>query len=82
MESFFIAAIRVDKRREQAAKLQSILTEFGCIVRMRLGLHETGDVCSNQGLIILELAPDRAEIERMLSSLGALEGVRAKLLEI
>lgn len=82
MDKFYIAVLRIDRRNEKAPGVQKVLTEFGCIIKMRLGLHEAGNVCSNQGLIILELAPDTEEIAKLLDTLNAIDGVTAKLLEI
>lgn len=82
MDKFYIAALRIDKRSEKAPSVQEVLTKFGCIIKMRLGLHEAGNVCSDRGLIILELVPDKEEIDKLLETLNSVKGVTAKLLEI
>ena len=82
MKSESIMAIRCDNRRENADALQKVLTEFGCSIRMRLGIHETDDVCANVGLILLHLADQSGEIEKLEAALNAVDGVRIKSMEI
>jgi hypothetical protein len=77
-----IMAIRCDNRRENADALQKILTEFGCSIRMRLGIHEAGDICANEGLILLHLVDHSDEIEKLEAALNAIDGIRLKIMEI
>jgi formate dehydrogenase alpha subunit len=52
-----ILGIQLEQRIETATSVQSILTEYGCFITTRIGLHQTAeDSCSEKGLIILELA--------------------------
>jgi len=74
-----IAGILVSNFSEQAAQVQSVLTEYGCLIKTRLGLHETGpDHCSPSGLILLELVGDDAQIRRFFGALAAIRGVEVK----
>ena len=51
-----IIGILVKNRKGCSQKVQGILTEYGCSIKTRLGLHEASeDFCSASGLIILEL---------------------------
>lgn len=75
-------AIVVNHRSKNAAKLQEILTQHGCTIRMRLGLHEAGDVCSEEGLVILQLCGEAEEIRALETELNQVEGVRAKSMSI
>ena len=77
-----LIVIAVDHRREEAEKLQKVLTKYGCEVKTRLGLHEAGDLCSDEGLILLQLIPETAEAKNFLGELNGLEGVRATLIEL
>lgn len=76
MDKDRIMAIRTDKRRDMAEKLQKVLTEFGCNIKLRLGLHEAGLVCSDTGLILLVLTGPEEEIAQFEQALNQLEGVR------
>lgn len=75
--------ILIDKRREEAPVVQELLTEYGCLIQTRLGLHDgVGDRCSNQGLIIIEMVGERAQQKELDEKLNALDGVKAKLVDI
>ena len=51
-----IIGILVKNRKGCSHKVQEILTEYGCSIKTRLGLHEASeDFCSGSGVIILEL---------------------------
>ncbi|MBN2829811.1 MAG: hypothetical protein JXR56_05780 [Candidatus Cloacimonetes bacterium] len=78
-----IMVIKIDQRSKYAIEAQKILTEFGCYIQVRLGLHEaTNEVCSTDGLIILEVRGDSSTLTKMLDKLNALEHVTAKIMEI
>ena len=48
MNCYYIIGLRVDHRHSNALNLQKTLTEFGCNIKLRVGLHETGeDFCSD-----------------------------------
>ncbi|WP_409372115.1 hypothetical protein [Pseudobacteroides cellulosolvens] len=70
-------AIVISHRSKNAPDVQKVLTKFGCMIKVRLGLHEAGNVCSEEGLIVLQLAGDSSEIKNFQEELNAIEGVRA-----
>ena len=82
MACFKIMAIIVDNRTKEYQNIQKVLTENGCIIKVRLGLHETGNVCSEEGLIILQLDGSKQEISKLESELNAVEGVKSKIIEL
>ena len=48
-----IILILIDSRKDSAVKVQKILTEWGCMVKTRLGLHEgVLSNCSDHGAYI------------------------------
>ncbi len=75
-----IMGIQIGNREEEASKVQDLLTKNGCIIKTRLGLHESSEEsCSTMGLIILEFLPDKAdEIKVMEKELEALKSVSVK----
>jgi hypothetical protein len=78
-----ILIVQMDKRRVAAPKAQRILTEFGCIIKTRLGIHDgVLDKCSNQGLMILELVGKSSEKTGLEKKLKALPGVSTKSVKI
>lgn len=77
-----IMVIRIDRRTDKAPTVQSVLTEFGCSIKTRLGLHDTQDgACTDTGLLILQLCggDGYADLE---SALNGIDGVKAKLVEL
>lgn len=77
-----IMGIEIQNREELAVKVQSLLTKHGCVIKTRLGLHETGNFCSPSGLIILEFGPDDSgEYASLENELNELEGVIARRME-
>ncbi len=72
-----ILGIQIGDREHEALKVQELLTKHGCIIKTRLGLHESGEgLCSSKGLVILEFLPNKEdEIAAMESELSKLESV-------
>ncbi len=78
-----IALILVDKRKTSAVSVQKILTEWGCLIKTRLGIHDgVLDNCSNSGLIILELVGETAKQQEMFHKLQLLQGVKTELVQL
>ncbi len=82
MASYQIMAVVVNSRSQKAGEVQNVFTKYGCLIKMRLGLHEAGNVCSEEGLIILQLDGEKAQIAAFQDELGAIAGVRVNLMEI
>ena len=77
MNDSVIMAILIDKRTDAAPRVQKILTEHGCIIKTRLGMHESS-TCADEGMIILDLTADNGEVENLKEELQAVEGVKVK----
>lgn len=72
--------ILIDGRKKSAVNVQKILTEWGCLIKTRLGIHDgVLDSCSESGLMILELVGDEEKQLEMTRKLSLLFGVKAKL---
>lgn len=77
-KSHILHAIHVTDRTSHAPRLQSLLTEYGCYISTRLGLHETApDYCSPNGLIVLELT-DMSKAAELRDKINALDGIEIK----
>lgn len=51
-----IIGVDLENRLETAIAFQKIITEFGCEIRTRIGLHPSmNEVCLNRGIILLEV---------------------------
>jgi len=78
-----ILLILIGKRKEEAVKVQQILTAWGCIIKTRLGIHDgVLDNCSDEGLLILELYGTKEQKEELARKVAVLPGVSSKLIEL
>ncbi len=84
MNKHLIMIIRVSHRLQIAEKLQHVLSQYGCGINTRLGLHEAGqdDACANDGLIILHLVPAAIDCDAFAEDLNGVDGIMARLVEI
>ncbi len=52
-----IIGVNLENRIETAIEFQKIITEFGCEIRTRIGLHPSiSEVCLNRGIVLLEVS--------------------------
>ena len=77
MNDSTIMVILIDKRTDAAPKVQKILTEHGCIIKTRLGIHESS-TCADEGMIILDLTASDSEFEALEAELKSVDGVKTK----
>lgn len=78
-----IMAILQENRVETAPKVQDILTEFGCFIRVRLGLHDAAlDQCTNTGLILLQLCGQDVPVKEMERKLSTIPNVKVKTMDL
>ena len=71
-----ILGIRLDNRMESAMEFQKVLTQHGCIIKTRLGLHDVdNNKCSPNGLILLEVLnqPESEVFQRELLRIPGIE---------
>ena len=81
--SKIIMGVQLQQRQETAKDVQELLTKFGCFIKTRLGVNQaSADLCSEQGLIILEFChnadKEACELEKLLS---VMENVTVKKME-
>ncbi len=77
-----IMGIQIFDREVASVKVQKLLTDNGCIIRTRLGLHEAQDMCSSKGLILVDFLDDKAqEIKDFKSEIESIDGVVIKTME-
>jgi len=83
--SKIILGVDIEKRRNIAKEVQEVLSEYGCFIKTRIGLHEASDdrqFCSENGLVILELIRDSgSEGTELEERLNAIDGVKVKKME-
>ncbi len=77
-----IMAVTISKRIAEAVKVQETLTKHGCIIKLRVGLHEAGDVCADDGLVLLHLCGTAKEVTALKTDLNKIKGVKAKTMTV
>ena len=83
MSCHLFLMVRIQDRDSSALSVQKVLTQYGCCVRMRLGLHdeEPDNTCTPSGVLILQLNCDKAQAENISTELNAISGVKALLID-
>ncbi len=78
-----ILLVLIGKRKEEAVKVQQILTAWGCIIKTRLGIHDgVLENCSDEGLLILELYGSNEQKKELARKISLLSGVTSQLVEL
>jgi hypothetical protein len=78
-----ILLILIGKRKETAVSVQKILTEWGCIIKTRLGLHDgVLEDCTNQGLLICELVGSTEQRTELARKVALLPGVTSQIVNL
>ncbi|MBI9016954.1 MAG: hypothetical protein JEZ07_06810 [Phycisphaerae bacterium] len=79
MDQHIILGVHVTERLQQVAKVQQILTDFGCSIKTRLGLHEIEKGAdSTNGLLILDMIDDTKKVDEFKATLSGIEGVEVQ----
>ena len=74
-----IIGIRVNERSEAAPKVQELLTQNGCLIKTRLGLHEG---CAENGLILLQVCGEPDNILKLEQNLRSIPTVKVSSMSI
>jgi hypothetical protein len=74
-------AILIDKRTDAAPTVQKVLTDYGCLISTRLGMHESSS-CAEEGMIILDLVGSQEEITELQEALTDIDGVKVKSMKL
>lgn len=78
-EDHLILGVHITDRIRHAADVQNLLTEYGCSIKTRLGLHEASEqMCSPNGILLLEICGDIGNGRELAGKLNGLEGVDVK----
>jgi hypothetical protein len=79
MDKHIIFGVHITNRATRAGEVQDIFTEYGCQIRTRLGLHEASEnVCSPNGLILLEMVGEEKLCHEMADKLNSMEGIEVQ----
>ena len=79
LSQHIILGVHITDRIHHVDSVQHLLTEYGCSIRTRLGLHEANKgFCSPNGLLLLEMTDEDAKATELMDKLNAIEGVEAQ----
>ena len=77
--SHIILTIHVTDRLKEAPLVQKTLSQFGDVIRTRLGLHEIGkDYSSPEGVMILDIVGE-SRGRQLQKALGKIRGIETKM---
>ena len=70
-----IIGIKISDKKTNAVELQKILTEFNCIIKMRIGLNNSTIFCSANGIILLQVenTENALQLEKSLLCIDGIE---------
>ena len=78
-----VVFILIGRRVEEAVKVQSVLSEFGDIIKTRLGINrELSKENDASGFIFLELCGEEQRGEELCKALNQIPDVKAECLTI
>ena len=79
MNAYYILGVHTKNRVVNAKAVQELLTEYGCNIRTRVGLHRVADgICAADGVILLELFGEESLCNELCAKLSALDGVNVQ----
>ncbi len=78
-----IIGISIFDRVKEAGLTQKVLSRYGDVIQLRLGLHEVSmDVCSRHGIILLKIRDDdKIILDNIMSELSLIGGIEIKYME-
>lgn len=77
-----ILGVHLTNRMNEAPRVQQLLTDYGCNIRTRLGLHNVDEsFCDSKGLLLLEMFGDSDTCQELATKLAAIEGLEVKQME-
>ncbi|GAA0721278.1 hypothetical protein GCM10008905_11560 [Clostridium malenominatum] len=83
MDKTVIMGISIEPRNTHAPEVQEILTRHGCIIKTRIGMHETSEKdCSHKGIILLNLCGKDEDVKTLGKDLEDIQGVTVKTMEM
>lgn len=81
-KTHFVVGVHITDRVQRVPEVQRVLTEFGCYIKARLGLHETHETyCSPGGMLLIDMLYDETASRQFVEKLRAIEGVEVQTME-
>ena len=78
-QSHVVLTVHVTDRLKKAALVQKALSQFGNVIRTRIGLHEVGENFSSpSGILLLDII-EEAKAKDLQKTLNDIPGIETKL---
>lgn len=78
-ERHIIIGIHLINRTDKAVTVQNLLTEFGCYIKTRIGLHEASpEFCAPNGVILLEILDNEDRRAQLVGRLKEIDGIEVQ----
>jgi len=75
--------VLISHRNDAAARVQAVLTGWGCHIKTRLGIHEgVQGNCTENGLLFLDLVGNEEKLIELERKLNVLKGVSAQMIKL
>ena len=70
-----ILGIKLPEKEANAVEFQKKLTEFNCLIKMRIGINNSSIFCSSSGIILLQIDNNENAItlEKSLIEISGIE---------
>jgi hypothetical protein len=79
MSQRIILGVNVTSFSKNSNEIQEVLSEYGCSIRTRLGLHEAAEnICAPNGLILLDFIGGLTKADEITAKLNTIQGVEVK----
>jgi len=79
MDFHVVLGIHIQDRVKKAPEIQKLLTDYGCNIKTRIGLHEvTDNFCSGTGVILLEMVGDKNKANELAAKLNSYDGIEVQ----
>jgi hypothetical protein len=78
-ESHIVLAVHITDRLTEVPPVQKILSQYGDVIRTRLGLHDIGkNYSSPEGVLILDIVGE-SKARQLQKALDKLQGIETKM---
>jgi hypothetical protein len=78
-DSHVVLAVHVTDRLKKVPSVQKVLSEYGDVIRTRLGLHEVSkEFSAPGGILILDIVTE-AKARQLQKTLDRIKGIETKL---
>jgi hypothetical protein len=71
---YTVIGVHIPNRFKHAGDVQKVLTDHGCSIRTRLGLHDVDkEYCATNGLLLLEMYGEETSLKDMMKKLKSID---------